>query len=325
MRVLVLGAAGLVGQATIRHLQQSGIECVAGVRRPVPRLSAAGVESRQVEATDPRSVAEAISEVTHVVNCVMGRPDTMVAATRYVCQAALQGSTALVVHFSSCAVYGTTTGLIDENTALGNGVDWYGTAKIECESIVQGFVGNGLTVVTLRPSCVYGPGSELWTGRIGRLLAAHRIGDLGPAGDGRCNLIYVDDVAAAVVSAVRRPPASGAVFNLSNPEPPTWNEYFVRYGQMIRATPVRRLARWQIRLEQRLLAVPLKLAQIAAGRLHLPTHWIPDPITPSLLRSCGLDATYDASKAVTALGCVTTTLEQGLTLSAAWFVDQNAS
>jgi nucleoside-diphosphate-sugar epimerase len=319
MRVLVLGASGLVGRATIRHLQQSGIDCVAGVRRPA-RIAAAGVQSRQVEATDPRSVAEAISEVTHVVNCVMGRPETMVAATRNVCQAALQARTALVVHFSSCAVYGTATGLIDENAPLGNGVDWYGTAKIECETIVQGFAGSGLTVVTVRPSCVYGPGSELWTGRIGRLLAAHRIGDIGVAGDGRCNLIYVDDVAAAVVSALRRPPASGAVFNLSNPDPPRWNEYFVRYGRMIGATPVRRLPSWQIRLEQRLIAVPLKLAQLAAGTLRLPTHWIPDPITPSLLRSCALDVTYDASKATTELGCAPTSLERGLELSAAWFV-----
>lgn len=322
MRVLVLGAAGLVGRATIGHLRENGIDCVAGVRRPT-RFSAAGVESRQVEATDPKSVAAAMSDVTHVVNCVMGRPDIMVAATRNVCQAALQSRTALVIHFSSCAVYGTTTGVIDESTPLGNGVDWYGTAKIECETIVQGLVGNGLTVVTLRPSCVYGPGSELWTSRVGRLLAAHRIGDLGAAGDGRCNLIYVDDVAAAVIAALRRPVASGAIFNLSNPDPPTWNEYFVRYGRMIGATPVRRLARWQIRLEQRLFAVPLKLAQLVTGRLHLPTHWIPDPITPSLLRSCGLDATYDASKAVTALDCVPTTLARGLELSAAWFVDNN--
>jgi nucleoside-diphosphate-sugar epimerase len=320
MRVLVLGAAGLVGQATMRHLQQSGIECVAGVRRPMARLSAAGVASRQVDATDARSVAEAISEVTHVVNCVMGRPDTMLAATRNVCQAALQQGTARVVHFSSCAVYGTSTGLIEEDAPLGHGVDWYGAAKIECETIVQGFVGHGLTVVTLRPSCVYGPGSELWTGRIGRLLAAHRIGDLGPAGDGRCNLIYVDDVAGAVLSTLRQPVVSGSIFNLSNPDPPTWNEYFLHYGQMIRATPVRRLASWQIRLEQRLFAVPLKLAQLATGALHLPRAWIPDPITPSLLRSCGLDATYDATKAASVLGCVPISLQRGLELSAAWFV-----
>ncbi len=321
MRVLVLGAAGLLGRATIRHLQQNGIECVAGVRRPAPLLSAAGVESPHVEATDPRSVAAAVSKVTHVVNCVMGRPETMLAATRNVCQAALRAGTARVVHFSTCAVYGTATGLIDEDAPLGNGVDWYGSAKIECETIVRESVGNGLAVVMLRPSCVYGPGSELWTARVGRLLAARRLGDLGSAGDGRCNLIYVDDVAAAVGAALVRPVVSGAAFNLSNPDPPTWNEYFLRYGRMIGATPVRRLPAWQIRLEQKLLAVPLKLAQLAAARAHVSAAWIPDPITPSLLRSCGLDVTYDAGRAATALGCAPTSLERGLTLSATWFVD----
>ncbi len=323
MRVLVLGASGLVGRATIRSLQQSGLEPVAGVRRPAPQFTTTGIESRQIEATDPISVAAAISNVTHVVNCVMGPPDTMIAATRNVCDAASKAGTTRVIHFSSCAVYGTTTGVVDENTPLGNGVDWYGTAKIACETIVQHFARNGLTLVTLRPSCVYGPGSDLWTGRIGRLLAAHRIGDLGPAGDGRCNLVYVEDVAAAVVSALSRPIVSGEVFNLSDPGPPTWNEYFLKYGRMIGATPVSRLPNWQIWLEQRLFAPPLKLAQLAAARLHLPVDRIPDPITPSLLRNCGLDAIYDARKAVTALGYVPTSLERGLELSAGWFLRRN--
>src|ERR1700728_2856501 len=323
MRVLVLGASGLVGRAAVRSLQQAGIEPVAGVRRAVPQFQTAGIKSRQIEATDMKSVAAAIGDVTHVVNCVMGSPDAMIAATRNVCDAASQAGTARVIHFSSCAVYGTATGVVDESAPLGNGVDWYGTAKIACEAIVQDFAGHGLSVVILRPSCVYGPGSELWTGRIGRLLAAHRIGDLGPAGDGRCNLVYVDDVAAPVVAALSRPVASGEIFNLSDPGPPTWNEYFLHYGRKIGATPVSRLPNWQIRLEGRLAAPPLKLAQLAAARLHLGVDRIPDPITPSLLRICALDATYDASKAITALGYVPTTLERGLELSADWFLGRN--
>ncbi len=323
MRVLVLGASGLIGRATIRHLQQSGMAPVAGVRRPAPQFVTAGIECHQVEATDPQSVAAAIGNVSHVINCVMGPADTMIAATRNVCDAVSKAGISRLIHLSSCAVYGTATGVIGESTPLGSGVDGYGSAKITCETVVQDFASKGMAVVTLRPSCVYGPGSDLWTRRIGRLLAAHRIGDLGPAGDGRCNLVYVDDVAATVVSALSRPVASGAIFNLSDPEPLSWNEYFLRYGRMIGATPVKRLPNWQIWLERRLFAPPLKLAQIAAARLHLPVDRIPDPITPSLLRSCRLDATYDASQAVAALGYVPTPLERGLELSAGWFLGRS--
>lgn len=323
MRVLVLGASGLVGRALLRRLQQSGMEPVAGVRRPAPQLLAAGIESRQIEATDPQSVVAAMGNITHVVNCVMGPADTMIAATRNLCDAVSKVGISRVIHLSSCAVYGTASGIIDENTPLGSGVDWYGSAKITCETIVQESASRGMMAVTVRPSCVYGPGSELWTARIGRLLAAHRLGDLGTAGDGRCNLVYVDDVAATVVSALSRPVASGAIFNLSDPAPPTWNEYFLQYGRMIRATPVRRLSKRQIWLERRLMAPPLKLAQLAAARLHLPADRIPDPITPSLLRSCRLDATYDAGRAVAALGYTPTPLERGLELSAGWFLGRN--
>jgi nucleoside-diphosphate-sugar epimerase len=318
MRVLVLGASGLVGRATIRSLQLGGIAAVAAARNP-ERFIAAGVESRQVEATDPASVAAATQDITHLVNCVMGSADTMIAATRNVCHAASRAGITRVIHLSSCAVYGAASGLVDESTPPGNGTDWYGSAKITCEAIVQGLAAEGPTVVILRPSCVYGPGSDLWSGRIGRLLVAHRIGDLGVAGDGRCNLVYVDDVAAAVVSALSLPCARAEIFNLSDPAPPTWNEYFVQYGTMIGATPVRRLPDWKIRLEQKLFAPPLKLAQLAAGRLHLPLEAIADPITPSLLRSCRLDVTYDGRKALASLGYLPTPLQRGLELAADWF------
>jgi nucleoside-diphosphate-sugar epimerase len=316
MRVLVLGGGGFVGQAVIRALRREGIEIVAGLRRPSPG-TANDAESLAVNATDRESVANACRGATHVVNCVMGSPETMLAATRNVCAAALQAGMARVVHFSSVAVYGAAEGLIDEGAPLGAGVDWYGAAKVECESIAQDFGNQGLPVVILRPSCIYGPGSALWTVRIGQLLAARRLGDLGARGDGRCNLIYINDVAAAVVACLARPLANGTALNLSDPDPVTWNNYFMRYGRAIGAVPVRRLPGWQIGLEQ-FLAPLLKLAQIGASGLHLPTDWIPDPVTPSLLRTCRLDAVYDGRKALAELGYGRTSLAQGLEQTAAW-------
>jgi nucleoside-diphosphate-sugar epimerase len=317
MRVLVLGSGGFVGQAVLRALRRDGIETVAGLRRPSPG-TANDVAFVAVDATDMASVANACRGTTHVVNCVGGSPKTMLAATRNVCAAALQTGIARVVHFSSVAVYGTAEGLIDESAPLGVGVDWYGAAKVRCESIAQDFSNHGLPVVILRPGCIYGPGSTLWTARIGRLLAARRLGDLGARGDGRCNIIYINDVAAAVVACLTRPLVNGTALNLSDPDPITWNDYFMRYGRAIGAVPIRRLPDWQISLE-RFLAPPLELAQIAASRLHLPTGLIPDPVTPSLLRTCRLDAVYDGRKALAALGYTRTSLAQGLEQAAAFF------
>ena len=190
----------------------------------------------------------------------------MVAATRNICAVARELGLDRVVHLSSMAVLGNATGVLDETApvdrASGNA---YADAKIECERIVTAAAAHGLDCVILRPSCIYGPGSELWTVRIGRMLAARRLGDLGAAGDGKCNLVHVEDVAKAVLAALSADTRGLQVFNISNAETLTWNDYFVRLGRALGATPVRRLTGRAWKLETRLLAVPLKIAEMAAA------------------------------------------------------------
>jgi len=313
MRVLVIGAAGFVGRKVVQAIRQSGLgDVVSGVRRPD-----GNPDSCVLEATNIASVTAALRGVTHTINCVLGPANVMTESTRVICEAALTARLQRVVHFSSCAVYGSATGVIREDAPYGNDGDWYVKSKIECEAIVGDFMRKGLSAVILRPSCIYGPGSEQWSGRVGRLLKTRRLGDLGVLGDGRCNLVHVDDVAQAVVNALRNSIGGEYIFNLSNPEPPRWNDYLMRYARVLGAVPVRRIPGWQIKTEQ-LMAPPLKITQIIAAKLHLPVKFIPDPLTPSFLRNCRIDAYYDGRKASTTLGLAYTPLDKGLTQAAAW-------
>jgi nucleoside-diphosphate-sugar epimerase len=319
MRVFVLGANGLVGRAIIRNLKQSGLgEPIAGVRRRASYFDDLKVESRVTNATDSISLTAALKDVTHVINCVMGSASAMTDGMRNLCAATQRIGVERFVHFSSCVVYGEQTGMIDETAPMGSDVNWYGAAKVECETISREYIKKGVPNSVLRPSCIYGPGSELWSGRVGRMLAAHRLGDLGALGDGRCNLVHVEDVAKAAVGALRASPTDGHAFNLSNPEPPRWNEYFMRYAWAIGAVPVRRIPNWQIKLEK-IVGPELKLAQIAAEKLSMSTSRIPDPLTPSFLRNCKLDVTYDGRKAAAAFGFSYMPLEEGLAQTARWF------
>lgn len=319
MRVLVLGANGFIGQAITAYFSRSaGVDLVAAVRCESTAGRIAGVDYRTVDAMHPAALAEAIRGVSHVVNCVMGSGQTMTRSTTGVCEAALRSGVTRVVHFSSCAVYGATTGRIDEQTVVAREADWYGIAKIACESIAADYARRGLSNVVFRPSCIYGPGSEQWTGRIGRLLSSGRLGDLGAAGDGRCNLVYVDDVCAAVLSALSMPGGGLHTFILSGPSPGTWNDYFLAFARALGAVPIRRLPGWRLRAEGKVLAPALKLAQIARSALRAGSVHVPDPLTPSLLRAFELDAAYDGSSAARSLGLGWTPLERGLTDAAAW-------
>ncbi len=111
-----------------------------------------------------------------VVNCIAGNPHTILATTKALCDAARRNPPRRIVHLSSMAVYGGAEGLVDEETRPAPPLNAYATARIECEALVLKYVADGGDAVIVRPSCVFGPGSETWASRIARLLCARRLG-----------------------------------------------------------------------------------------------------------------------------------------------------
>lgn len=319
MKVLVVGAGGFVGRRIVARLKTQEIAVVAGVRTARADFTAQGIEQRLFDATDAAAMAGALEGITHVINCVMGSAETMVAATRALAEGTTKAGTTRLVHFSSIAVFGDAAGLITETTAFSPHVDAYGKAKIECERIVAAAHAGGLQTVILRPGLIYGPGSEQWTGRVGRLLRWSRLGDLGAAGDGLCNLVFIDDVVAAAIAALTHDKADGRAFHLALADPPTWNRYLMDFAREIGAVPVHRLPGWQLKLEK-LAAIPLKLAEIARDRLKFHFLPVPDPVTPGLMRLFALEVRYRAPDTPAPLGITETGYRDGLKAAAAWLL-----
>ncbi|CAN1503291.1 WcaG Nucleoside-diphosphate-sugar epimerases [Rhabdaerophilaceae bacterium] len=321
MTTLILGASGFVGQRLLVALAKSGEPVIAALRRPQAGLAAMGVEQRVVDACDPVSLAAAVAGVQNVVNCVMADAATMVASTRLLVEVAGQAGCQRLVHFSSTAVYADREGVISEANAPGGATDAYGAAKIDCETAVRAAT---FETVILRPALIYGPGSTQWTDRIGRLLLQRRLGDLGPAGDGVCNLIYIDDVVSAAMSALQRPEAAGRSFNLAEPAPPTWNRYLMDFARALGATPVHRLPGWQLKFERKAIAIPLKIAEIVKGKLRLARLPLPDAITPSLARLFSQEIRYSPDETDRILRLARTPYADGVLQSAQAFLASRA-
>lgn len=320
MRVLVLGASGFVGSRLVRAIAaRTEVQVVAGLRRRRSDFDALSIEQRIIDVTDASSLREGLSSITHVVNCVMGSNEAMVSGTRLLCEAMVARACTRLVHFSSTAVFGQSQGLIGDDAPFGSDVDSYGQAKIECEHLVRAAQSAGLETVILRPALIFGPGAEQWTARIGRLLRRQRLGDLGPVGDGLCNLVHVDDVVQAAILALRVEAANRRSFNLAEPDPPTWNRYLMDFAREIGAVPVHRLPGWQLKLETKLLAIAFKAAQILASKARLGDVPIPDPITPSFARLFAQDIRFDPEGADQVLGLKRTGYRDGLAGSAEWF------
>jgi nucleoside-diphosphate-sugar epimerase len=315
-RILVLGAGGFIGRRVVKALSESpwAIPVAAYHRLPTRALTA---EQRVIDATDASQVGQALHSVDGAVNCVAGNADVLQAAARVLFRASQDMATPpRIVHLSSMAVYGSATGVVEEDAALKGDLGPYSLAKIQAEREA----GQCVSVVTLRPGCVYGPESSQWSGRIARWLVAHRIGDLGAAGDGFANLLYIDDLVAAILIALRTRGIDGQAFNLSMPSPPTWNEYFLRYARALDAVPVSRISRRRLKLESRVLAPPLKVAEILLHNAGLGHVRLPAPMPPSLLRLWQQEIVLDGSKTQNLLRLYMTPLDQGLRATANWFL-----
>jgi 2-alkyl-3-oxoalkanoate reductase len=221
-----------------------------------------------------------------------------------------------VVHVSSMSVYGSATGLVPEDCPVRADLGAYATARISAEASLRSVRPD---TVILRPGVEYGAGGWLWSGRIAQLLAARRLGDLGAGGDGKCNLVHVDDVAIAAVRALRVEEARGAIFNLAMASPPTWNEYLVQYARALRAVPVQRIGEKMQRAEARLIAPPLKVLEIVAARLGISTARLPSPMPKSFWSLCRHDIQLDVGRAMRILGLGWLPMRQGLEEAARYY------
>ncbi|MDR7167021.1 nucleoside-diphosphate-sugar epimerase [Nocardia kruczakiae] len=214
--VLVTGACGLVGRATVRRLLEAGEEVVAtdldlpGNRRVARTLTAPRLGVHWADLTDPEQVDNLVATVVprgivHLAAIIpplcYRHPDLAravnVDATAALLRAAEKLSTApRFVQASSIAVYGPrnphrTDAVLAPDTPI-RPIDVYGTHKAAAEELVR---TSSLEWVVLRLGGVLSVGGGLAVNTDMLHFAAAL-----PA-DGRIHTVDVRDVAAAFVSA----------------------------------------------------------------------------------------------------------------------------
>jgi nucleoside-diphosphate-sugar epimerase len=140
------------------------------------------------------------------------------------------------VHFSTISVYGDDsrlTGTLDETmppTPL-KGSD-YGESKAASEQTVLEVAKRGLNAAIFRPARVFGPFSGIFIVNPLSAIAERRFRWLGDP-DVPCDMVYVDNLAHAVVLALESPDKNvrGEVFNVSDGDLMAWSEF---YGHLTR-------------------------------------------------------------------------------------------
>ena len=280
--VLVLGADGYAGQEVLSALHSSG------EYSPVT-----------TDVLTKDSLSTAMQRTSAVVNCVTGDAKTLIAAAKAITQS-VQGLPVppRIMHVSTMSVYGGLIGTVSESTPLPRDLAEHPAAEAAAETILSACP----KVVIFRPGRVFGPGSEQATLRIARLLSARRLGDLGAAGDGYCNLVHVGDVVQAILRALQQPAVDGAVFNLGLDQPPTWNEFLVKFGVALGTVPVRRISKRRLLVEEKIIAAPLKMAEILARAARIDSRRLPGPMPSSFMRTMRQEIRLDTRRAQNQLG-----------------------
>jgi nucleoside-diphosphate-sugar epimerase len=289
--VLVTGATGFIGgRLAERLVVEHGARVRALVRNfgRAARLARFPIELVQGDLRSAEAVDCAVAGCDYVFHCAYGsdgedddRRIVNVQGTVNVLDAALRHRCTRVVHVSTVTVYGDTPdGPLDETAPRRKTGFAYADSKIEAEARSFSFVDRGLSVAIIQPTVVYGPFGTTWTTKPLQLLKTGRV-ILIDGGTGLANLVYVDDVVTAMLTAAVHEAAHGQAFLVSGPAPATWHAFYSAYESMIgepatvSMTPAQALEHFQgvdgtggglLESARRALANPAVRKRIAATR-----------------------------------------------------------
>ncbi len=226
MRVLVCGASGCVGAAVVRSLRRRGHRVMAAMRQPAPSDAAAETMAIDfMKATSPHDWAARLSmlRLDTIVNCVgilMPSPGSSFDRLH------TDGPIEL---FRGAALAGIER--VIQVSALGVGSD-AGTAREPAylrskRSADEALLALGLDAVVVRPSLVYGPGSQ--SARLFATLASLPVIGLPGRGEQQVQPMHVFELAEAIARLVERTGCARGIYELGGGRIESYREMLCSY------------------------------------------------------------------------------------------------
>lgn len=256
--VMVTGAAGFVGSRLVERLEAAGHRTHALVRggSSIPRLRALGCRVFRGDVTAPDTLGPAVAGCSAVVHCATGGSEMEAArainvqGTLHALEAARAAGVRRFVHVSTVVAHGRHwPAVLTENEPLQFGGDPYSATKAASEREARDFVAKtpGLELAIVRPSIVYGPGSNRIVAELER-VAFERFKML-ENGSGLLNMIYLDDLVDGIIRAMEAPEAANEAFLMSGATAVSWREYLEHLAAMCGKPTPPAISLWRARLE----------------------------------------------------------------------------
>ncbi|MFT5353537.1 MAG: nucleoside-diphosphate-sugar epimerase [Polyangiales bacterium] len=327
MKVLVTGATGFLGGRVARRYAASGAEVLGTGRNAEAgaQLEQDGIWFAKVPLSERDAVIAACADRDLVVHCAaLSAPwgttqdfeTANVLGTENVIAGCERHAVPRLVHISTPSLYMSRKSrfAVREDDPLPPPINEYTRTKRIAEERIDDASRRGLSVVSLRPRALFGPGDTVIFPRIARALREKRLPVIG-RGDSIVDMTYIENVVDAVLAAASAPEsATGRKYNITNGEPISlWDVIATLAKAMDVPLPTKRL--------------PFALAWGLAGASEASYRLMKRKGEPVLTRygvavlSCSL--TMDISAAVRDLGYVPrVSMDEGLGNFLDWWKTQ---
>ncbi|MGD8816575.1 MAG: NAD-dependent epimerase/dehydratase family protein, partial [Acidobacteriota bacterium] len=239
-RVAVTGADGFIGRRFL-ELYAGHFAHVVGLVRSFPATPVAGVEYRAGDVSLAHSMRFGVRDCDAVVHFAYDHRNRVhsVTAAENVVGACRAAGVRRLVHVSTIAVYDqTVAGTLNEETPAARWRDPYIESKLRIERrLARHWRAGYRAMAIVQPANVYGPGGS-WTEHAVRACRAGAV-ELPRGGAGRCNAVYVDDVAQGVFLALtgtlRDEGIAPPRYLINGPDDVSWADFFAAHGAALAA------------------------------------------------------------------------------------------
>jgi nucleoside-diphosphate-sugar epimerase len=327
MKVLVTGATGFIGSALCQRLASLGHDVNAFYRDDsrLPIIDHPAIHPVKGDITNRDELQAATQNCDGVFHlAAIAKPWASeksvfevvnVEGTRNVLASALNASVRRVVFTSTASVFGPATAdsPISEECSPDALVDTdYERSKQACESVVRKFRNQGLDIVALYPSRVYGPGVLSQSNALTTIIKKFEQGRwrIIP-GDGTSigNYVFIDDVIDAHISALIK----------SDP-----NESYLVGGENLSFNQIVDVLKQATGNKQRMFKIPAWFL-IAFANLQLvkaKLTGLPPTITPAFAKKYLKDWYLDSTKIVEKLAVSPVGFNEGVQQTLHWLRKQ---
>ena len=238
--VAVTGGTGFIGGHLISRLQEGNIDVRTLIRHnEVPVTYGQNITGDLETGEGLEELLDGVDMVINLVGKMQPPFKDLVSLNAIVldnlCQIAIKKGVKKLIHISTAGVYGIPRNnrpFIEKDIPMPDTL--YGLSKLLGEQIISFYQRSfKLPIIILRPSNIYGPGSD--HGVVYNLIKSQKeIGKVIIHGNGtqKRDFLYVEDMVDAIIKCLDYD-SSWGIFNISTNEPKDLNELVATLGKVL--------------------------------------------------------------------------------------------